>query len=174
MQAFARQLKLALEVFSGLLLVMLTLLVTVAAAIRFFGAGLSWYDEVAPILLTWVTYFGAALVALDRGHLGFNNIIRRFALRWRAIAFAFSELCTIVFFLALAWGGVRLLQVIAGERLMTIEWFPSAVAQSVIPIAAVVFVIAELVTLPMAWEKLGDHGPKADTDLGAIAGDRLT
>ena len=65
MQAIARWLRLALEMFGGLLLVLLTALVTIAAAIRFFGAGLAWYDEVAPILLTWVTYFGAALVALQ-------------------------------------------------------------------------------------------------------------
>ncbi|MEP7031441.1 MAG: TRAP transporter small permease subunit [Pseudolabrys sp.] len=170
MQAFARGLRLALEAFGGLLLVMLTALVCVAATIRFFGAGLSWYDEVAPILLTWVTYFGAALVALDRGHLGFDNIVRRLPLRWRGLAFVVSEVSTIVFFLALAWGGVRLLLVISGERLMTVEWFPSAVAQSVIPIAAIIFVIAELVTLPMAWAKLVDAGPEP----GTTAGEHLT
>lgn len=154
MPSMTRWLRLALEALSGLLLVLLTLLVTVAATIRFFGAGLAWYDEVAPILLTWVTYFGAALVALNRGHLGFDNIVRQLPSGWRAFAFTVSEGLTIAFFLALAWGGVRLMHVISDERLMTVDWFPSAVAQSVIPIAAVIFVIAELVSLPMAWKKL--------------------
>ena len=62
MQVVARWLRFALEMFGGLLLVLLTVLVSIAAAIRFFGGGFAWYDEVAPILLTWVTYFGAALV----------------------------------------------------------------------------------------------------------------
>ena len=159
MQAIARWLRLALEVFGGLLLVLLTMLVTVAAALRFFGIGLAWYDEVAPILLTWVTYFGAALVALQRGHLGFDNIVRQLPTGWRALAFTVSEGLTIAFFLALAWGGVRLMHAISGERLMTVNWFPSAVAQSVIPIAALLFVIAELVTLPMAWKKLEKSTP---------------
>ena len=82
MQPIARWLRLALEVLGGLLLVMLTLLVTIAATIRYFGAGLASYDEVAPILLTWVTYFGAALVALNRGHLGFDNIVRQLPTGW--------------------------------------------------------------------------------------------
>ena len=163
MQAVARALALALEILGGLLLVLLTTLVTVAAAIRFFGTGLSWYDEVAPILLTWVTYFGAALVALQRGHLGFDNIVRRLPPAGRLVAFVVSETLTIAFFLALAWGGIKLSSLIAGERLMTVEWFPSVIAQSVIPIASVIFVICELVSLPMAWAKLSTpaHGPGA-------------
>ena len=42
MQVIARWLRLALEMFGGLLLVLLTALVTIAAAIRFFGTGLLW------------------------------------------------------------------------------------------------------------------------------------
>ena len=163
MQPIARWLRLALEVFAGLLLVLLTALVTIAAAIRFFGAGLAWYDEVAPILLTWLTYFGAALVVLHRGHLGFDNIVRQLPAGGRALAFTVSEALTITLFLALAWGGVRLMHVISDERLMTVEWFPSVVAQSVIPIASVLFVVAELVTLPMAWKKLQEVSRGAET-----------
>jgi TRAP-type transport system small permease protein len=163
MQPIARWLRLALEAFSGLLLSLLTLLVTIAATIRFFGAGLAWYDEVAPILLTWVTYFGAALVALHRGHLGFDNIVRQLSAGWRRLAFTVSEGLTITFFLSLAWGGVRLMHVISDERLMTVDWFPSTVAQSVIPIASVIFVIAELVSLPMAWKKLEQSSRGSET-----------
>lgn len=163
MQVFVRWLRLALEVFGGLLLVLLTALVTAAAAIRYFGAGLSWYDEVAPILLAWLTYFGAALVALQRGHLGFDNVVRRLPPGWRMAAFVTSETLTITFFLALAWGGVRLFSVISGERLMSVDWFPSAVAQSVIPIASVLFVVAELVTLPAAWKKLSSSTDIVET-----------
>jgi TRAP-type C4-dicarboxylate transport system permease small subunit len=163
MQVLARWLRLTLVMFGGLLLVLLTALVTIAATIRFFGAGLAWYDEVAPILLTWVTYFGAALVALNRGHLGFDNIVRQLPAGLRALAFTVSEILTITFFLALAWGGVRLMYVISDERLMTVDWFPSAMAQSVIPIASVLFVVAELVSLPMAWKRLEQSSRGPDT-----------
>ena len=71
-----------------------------------------------------MTYFGAALVALNRGHLGFDNIVRQLPAGLRALAFTVSESLTITFFLALAWGGVRLMHVISDERLMTVDWFP--------------------------------------------------
>jgi TRAP-type C4-dicarboxylate transport system permease small subunit len=154
MQFIVRWLRFALEVISGGLLVFLTALVTFAAVVRLFGHGVAWYDEVAPILLTWVTYFGAALVTLHRGHLGFDNIVRRLSVQARTAAFVTSECLTIAFFLALAWGGFRLIAVISDERLMTVAWFPSAVAQCVIPIASVAFVAAELLTLSDAWKKL--------------------
>lgn len=76
MDIIAGWLRLTLEIVAGLLLVLLTALVTYAATIRLFGFGLAWYDEVAPIILTWITFFGAALVALHRGHLGFDNVVR--------------------------------------------------------------------------------------------------
>lgn len=154
MQIVARWLRLALEVLGGVLLVLLTVLVSFASTVRLMGIGLAWYDEVAPILLTWITYFGAALVTLHRGHLGFDNIVRRLPAQARTVAFIISECLTIAFFLALAWGGFRLLAVISDERLMTVDWFPSAVAQCVIPIASLAFVAAELLTLPDAWQKL--------------------
>jgi TRAP-type C4-dicarboxylate transport system permease small subunit len=154
MQAMSRGLGLALEAIGGALLVALTALVTGAATLRYFGHGLAWYDEVAPILLAWVTYFGAALVALKRGHLGFDNVMRRLPERPRMVAFVFAEVLTVTFFLMLAWGGFRLLGIVADEALMTLPWFPSALAQSAIPIASVAFVAAELLTLPQAWRRL--------------------
>ena len=54
----------------------LALLVVVGVISRKAGASLVWYDEVAAILLAWLTYYGAALAALHRAHLGFPNLVR--------------------------------------------------------------------------------------------------
>lgn len=154
MRALARLLGLALEIVAGSLLVALALLVSVAAALRYLGSGISFYDEVAPILLAWVTFFGAALVTLKRGHLGFDNVIRALPDWPRRAAFVLSEALTIAFFIALAWGGYRLLEVMSGEHLVTLTWLSTGVTQSVIPLASLAFVAAELLTLPDAWIKL--------------------
>jgi hypothetical protein len=37
---------------------------------------------------------------------------------------------------------------------MTVDWFPTVVAQCVIPVASIAFIAAELLTLPQAWAKL--------------------
>ncbi len=163
MQALSRLLGLTLEIVAGSLLVALALLVSVAATLRYAGTGISFYDEVAPILLSWVTFFGAALVALNRGHLGFDNVIRAMPETLRRAAFVLSETLVLVFFFALAWGGYRLLDIAQGEHLVTLPWVSSPFVQSVMPIASLSFVAAELLTLPQAWEKL--HAPPPPPDM---------
>jgi TRAP-type C4-dicarboxylate transport system permease small subunit len=161
MQSLARWLHLALEIVSGALLVALTLLVTVAAAMRYLGAGLSFYDEVAPILLAWLTFFGAALVAMHRGHLGFDNFVHALPENVRRVAFVTAEALVIAFFVALGWGGFALLGIVSDENLVTLPWLSTAVTQAVIPIASAAFVIAELLTIPDAWRRLAAPTPSA-------------
>lgn len=161
MLASSRLLALVLEMIAGALLVALTVLVSVAAALRYVGYGIAYYDEVAPILLSWVTFFGAALVALNRGHLGFDNVIRALPDTPRRVAFVLAEALTVGFFLALAWGGYWLLQILRGEHLVTLPWVPTGFTQSVMPIASLAFVAAELLTLPQAWAKLHRPPPAA-------------
>ena len=55
----------------------LALLVMAAVVLRAANAPLIWYDEVAGVLLAWITYYGAALAALKRAHLGFPNLVAR-------------------------------------------------------------------------------------------------
>lgn len=162
MQPLARLLGFVLEAVAGTLLVALTTLVSVAAALRYAGSGVSFYDEVAPILLSWVTFFGAALVALNRGHLGFDNVMRSLPENVRRTAFVVSEALVVVFFVALAWGGYRLLGIAQGEYLVTLPWVSSPFVQSVMPIASLAFAVAELLTLPEAWRKL--HAPPASPE----------
>ena len=60
-----------LEAIVILLMVTLTTIVLVAVVYRKMGASLSWYDEIASIMLAWLTYYGAALAAVHREHIGF-------------------------------------------------------------------------------------------------------
>ena len=50
-------------------------MVVIAVVYRKFDASLSWYDEIASVLLSWVTYYGAALAALKRKHIGFDAVL---------------------------------------------------------------------------------------------------
>jgi len=53
-----------LEWFLMLLMVVLTVIVVVAVIYRKLDASLSWYDEVASVILAWITYYGGALAVL--------------------------------------------------------------------------------------------------------------
>ena len=52
------------------------------------------------------------------------------------------------FFALLAWTGWRVLQVLAGRPLISLPWVPVQLTQSVIPIGAVLFILAQLLSLP--------------------------
>ena len=56
----------ALEVLVGALMVGMAAEVTLGVVFRSIGHSLIWYDEVASVLMAWITYYGAALAALRK------------------------------------------------------------------------------------------------------------
>lgn len=136
------------------LMVVLTTVVIVAVIYRKSGASLSWYDEVASVLLAWITYYGSALAALRRGHIGFDGVILALPIRWRAAAVILAEILVIGFFIIMAWAGVKILGVLEGSTLISLTWIPVQLTQSVIPIGAVLFIIAELLSIPPYWAEV--------------------
>lgn len=146
------------------LMLVLTTLVVTAVLYRKLGASLSWYDEVASVLLAWITYYGAALAALRRSHIGFDGVLLALPPHWRVVGAAVAEILVIGFFVILAWAGWEILKVLEGTNLVSLSWVPIQLTQSVIPIGAVLFIIAELLSIPpyLAELRLGistEHPP---------------
>lgn len=148
-----------LSAIVGLLLVTLTVIVVVAVVYRRTGYSLVWYDEVASVLLAWLTYYGAALAALKRAHIGFAGLVDSFRPHLRVAAVLFGEACVIGFFALLAWTGWRVLQVLHGVNLISLPWIPVQLTQSVIPIAAALFIIAQLLSLPEIVRRAREGAP---------------
>ena len=144
-------LEVVLEWVVIILMVLLTVIVIVAVLFRIAGDSLSWYDEVAAICLSWVTYYGAALAALKRRHIGFDTVLLALPLYPRMAALIIAEIFVIGFFALMAWAGLEVLNVLQGEYLVSLTWVPVQVTQSVIPIGAVLFIICELLSLPEYW-----------------------
>lgn len=140
-----------LEAISIALLTSLAVVVVMAVVCRFAGVPMVWYDEVASVQLAWLTYFGAALAALKRGHLGFPGLFLKLPEKTRAISFVVAEIFVIGFFLLIGWAGWYLLEVFGGETLISLPWIPLSFTQSVIPIGAALFVAAECLSIPDAW-----------------------
>lgn len=133
------------------LMVILTIVVVVGVTYRKLGDSLSWYDEVASVLLVWITYYGAALAALKRSHIGFDDVLRAMPVALRKLAVVVAEILVILFFGLLTWAGIRVIQVLAGDTLVSLTWVPTQFTHSVIPIGSVLFIIAELLSLPDYW-----------------------
>jgi TRAP-type C4-dicarboxylate transport system permease small subunit len=152
LRTLSRSLEWLLEWITIVLMVLLSVVVIYAVFMRIFGNSPSWYDEVAAIQLSWVTYYGAALAALKRRHIGLDSVLLSIPMPWRMSAVVVAEIIVLGFFFLMAWTGWRVLEVLAGERLVSLTWVPIQVTQSVIPIGAVLFILAELLSLPAYWK----------------------
>jgi len=139
-----------LEAIVLLLMILLTILVIAGAAFRYLGHALSWYDETASIGLVWLTYYGSALAALRGAHIGVPGLVNAMPPGVRVIATLFAEAVVILFFVLLAYYGLQVVLVLQGEHMITLPDVSSQFTQSVIPIGASLFVIAELLRLPDA------------------------
>jgi TRAP-type C4-dicarboxylate transport system permease small subunit len=151
----ARVLEVILEIFSGLLLVSLTAIVIYSVFWRYIGgASPRWYDEIASIMLVWLTYYAGALTALKRGHISVDNILMRMPPRARLATAVIGEVVVISFFALLAWTGLVVLQVLSGLSLISLRWVPITFTQSVIPIGAGLFIVAQLLSMPAYLAKV--------------------
>lgn len=125
----------------------LAVVVLVGVVFRKAGASLVWYDEVASILLAWLTYYGAALAALHRAHIGMPTLVARLRGRPRGGDPRGRGVHADVLRRSGVGGRARAVGA-RGTGLTSLPWMPMTVAQSVIPIGAVLFIIAQLVSLP--------------------------
>jgi TRAP-type C4-dicarboxylate transport system permease small subunit len=136
-----------LEWVVSALMIVLAVEVTLGVVFRAIGHSLIWYDEVASVLLAWLTFYGAALASVKRAHIGCPELLD--AMPWRARrAFNIAaEVVVIAFFGLLGWVGASVLPILATDALVSIPSIPMSVVQSVIPISAALIVVAECLHL---------------------------
>jgi len=142
-----------LEAITVLLIISLAAVVVLGVIYRWAGEALSWYDEIASVQLAWLTYFGASLAALKRAHIGVPGLIAAVRPLFRVPLVILAELIIIGFFLMLAWYGYVVLVILEGDTLISLPWIGTQFTQSVIPIGAILFVIAEILNLPQIWRE---------------------
>ncbi|MFA9419490.1 MAG: TRAP transporter small permease [Gammaproteobacteria bacterium] len=142
-----------LEAITVLLIISLAAVVVLGVIYRWAGASLSWYDEIASVQLAWLTYYGASLAALKRAHIGVPGLIAAVPPVFRVPMVICSEIVTIGFFLILAWYGYIVLVILEGDTLISLPFIGTQFTQSVIPIGAILFVIAEVLNLPQIWRE---------------------
>ena len=148
-----------LEAVALVLMVTLAVVVTVGVVYRWSGQSLVWYDEVASILLAWITFYGAALAALRGAHIGVPGLVDAMPRGLRLAATIFAEAGVIGFFVLMAWVGYSVLDVLATDYLVSIPEVSVKYTQSVIPLGATLFVIAELLRLPELLRGAGGIAP---------------
>ena len=128
-------------------MVILFVEVTAGVVFRMIGHSLIWYDEVASVLLAWLTFYGAALASVKRAHIGCPELVDTLPWGARRIANIAAQVVVIAFFVVLGVVGVRIMPILAGDSLVSLSWVPMNFVQSVIPIASALIVLAEAIYL---------------------------
>ena len=148
METFRRRYELVLEWLVIFLMAAMAIEVTLGVVYRTFGASLVWYDEVASILLAWLTFYGSALASAKRAHIGCPEVRAMLPPKAKFAMRIVAEVFTIGFFVLMGWTGYQVLGVLATDSLVSLPWVRVSWVQSVLPISAVLIVLAELITLP--------------------------
>jgi TRAP-type C4-dicarboxylate transport system permease small subunit len=145
--ALRRGFERALTAFVVFLLAAIAILVLAGVALRKLGVPLVWYDEGASILLAWLTYYGAALAALRRAHIGFPGLVNALPPRPRVAAVWFAEIAVLAFFALLTIYGFEVLRILGGDTMVSLP-VPTTLTQSVIPVGGALFIVAQLLSFP--------------------------
>jgi TRAP-type C4-dicarboxylate transport system permease small subunit len=153
LRAFRQGYERFLEWVAIVLMITLAVEVTAGVVFRYSGYSLVWYDEVACILLAWVTYYGSALAVLKRAHLGVPEIVRLMPTGMRVAATVLAQLCTLAFFVLVAWTGFAIMEILSTDYMVSIPEVSVAWANSVIPASAVLIVIGQLLVFPEVLEE---------------------
>lgn len=146
--------------------VTLTLLVALAAVVlysvaaRTAGSSPIWYDEVASVMLAWLTFLGAALATLRHAHLNFDTLLVSRGLALRRLLFGFGELVFLGVFALIGWAGWHILEIFGDEALTSLRSVPLALVHSVVPIGAGLMILSRLLVAGENWQRV-----KAGRDL---------
>ncbi|RPH66986.1 MAG: TRAP transporter small permease subunit, partial [Burkholderiales bacterium] len=114
----------ALEWIVIVLMTVLAVEVTVGVVFRTIGDSLVWYDEVASILLAWLTFYGSAYAAAKRGHISCPELVAMMAPGPRLAVTILVEVLVIGFFALLGVIGWQVLEVLATDTLVSLPSVP--------------------------------------------------
>ena len=136
-----------LEVLVIVLVVALAGEVTLGVVFRSIGRSLAWYDEIASVMLAWLTFYGSALASVRRAHIGCPELVDQASPAVRRMLNIVAQILVIAFFALLGWVGASILPILAGDALVSVPAVPMSVVQSVIPISCVLILVAEIIQL---------------------------
>ncbi len=154
----------ALEWLVAALMIVLAVEVIVGVVFRAAGRPLGWYDELASVLLAWLTFYGSALASVKRAHISCPELVDQANPKARRALNVLAQLLVMGFFGLLAWVGGSILPVLAGDTMVSLPQVPMSVVQSVIPISSVLIFIAEGLHLLDLLRGAAGHAADADAE----------
>ncbi|MEM7224148.1 MAG: TRAP transporter small permease [Pseudomonadota bacterium] len=131
----------------GLLLLAMVILNVANAAGRYlFQKAIPGSDEILVFAMVWLVFLGAALVSLDRRHLGFDQLSGLLGARWRGQLIRGRYLCVALLSGYVTWQSWSVLQTLArvGQTSMASE-IPMIVPHGAVPVGLGLICLISLV-----------------------------
>ena len=147
MHRFREGYGLALEWVVMILMIVLSVEVTFGIIFRFLGSSLVWYDEVASVLLAWLTFYGSALASVKRAHIGCPEVVDQLRPAAKRAIGIVTQVLVIAFFALLGLVGLSIMPILVGDSLVSLPWVSMNFVQSVIPISAALILVGEVMHL---------------------------
>lgn len=157
---------------AALLLAGTTLLVFMAAVMRFFGQPLIWSVDMAQLLFIWLCFIGAARAMREKGHLGVDLLVRRVPYRHRLAVETAVTLLIIAFLAVLAVEGAKLTW-LNRQRVFGDSGLSYAFVTVAVPVGCVMLCGALFHNLVQAWMRRDGETliyTKPDDDITASVG----
>ena len=137
-----------------MLLAAITLLVFIAAVMRFAGNPVIWSVDMAQLLFIWLCFIGATRAMRQKAHLGVDYLVRLLPQRIRLIVETILAAFFIAFLMTLAIEGYKLTMLnwerVFGDSGLSYAWVTIAV-----PVGAVLLSMSILANLIKAWRTPG-------------------
>jgi len=136
--AFARLVKIVTWTENALLIAMLGLMVTLAAAQimmrNFFDVSIFGADQMLRLLVLWVAFLGAVAASREGKHIHVDAIARWLPDRIKSGVVALTDLFTLAVCLVLSWQALRFIQSANASGEMAFGSFPVWVAALILPL----------------------------------------
>jgi TRAP-type C4-dicarboxylate transport system permease small subunit len=103
-----------------------------------FNHSLFWSEELARILLVWLTFFGATVAYFHGAHPGVDGLVKRLPPGGRFMAAVVSHLAALALFSIMVWYGASFAWFVRLQITPALGW-PKWVIMAAVPAAGVVF-----------------------------------
>jgi TRAP-type C4-dicarboxylate transport system permease small subunit len=135
-------------------LVTATAVMTCAAVFYRFvlESSLGWPEEVAGLLLVWISFIGAYVATRENGHISFSMLVQSLPAAVRKIIETMVDVILVVFFAVLTYQSVRMIRAVGQTEIETLD-VPRGYFMVVLPLSASALVIAYLLRLIRRWER---------------------
>ena len=111
---------------------------------------LSWADEMAQVLMIWLTFLGAAVAMRDRMHYAFDYLVRSLPWRWqRAVVVGGQMLCILMTLLLIYWSAAVTLLISAW--VMPATGLPRSLVYASCPVGSTFLLIYQVRNLFEDW-----------------------